>query len=161
MRTHAYQGPLQGVPSLFVHKLDERAKMPVRINDHAIGWDVFAFLLTESGRATSKAIHQKAVTAVPTGIVVHPSEGHYIQVHSRSGLAKKGVFVANAPGIIDPDYSGELIVLLFNGSFETHYVAHEHRIAQLILTPITHCQLEAGEPKTFGRGDNGFGSTGL
>jgi dUTP pyrophosphatase len=82
---------------------------------------------------------------------------------SRSGLAKNGVFVANAPGIVDPDYSGELIILLYNGSYETHYVAHEHRIAQLILTPIWPCAI--GEldilPPPVGRGDRGFGSTGL
>lgn len=163
MRAHPYSGPLQGVPNLFVHKLDERAKLPTRANEFAIGWDVHAFLLTETSRATSKAVHQRGVTEVRTGIVVQPPEGYYIQVHSRSGLAKKGVFVANAPGIIDPDFSGELIVLLYNGSFETHYVAHEHRIAQLILCPIQQLQIAERPPfeRLGGRNTNGWGSTGL
>lgn len=162
MRSGSFPAP-PGTPILHIHKLDPRAKLPTRANDYAIGMDVFAFLLTESGRATSRAIHQKAVTPVPTGLIVRPPFGYYVQVCSRSGLAQKGVFVANAPGIIDVDYSGELIVLLFNGSYETHYVAHEHRIAQLILCPIVRSGIaeDFDSPAPVGRGASGFGSTGL
>jgi dUTP pyrophosphatase len=133
------------------------------MNEYAVGLDVFAFLLTESGRPTSRAIHQKGVTEVRTGIAVRPSEGHFVQVCSRSGLAKQGVMVANAPGIIDCDYSGELIILLYNGGYETHYVAHEHRIAQLLLSPIVRCNIveDPDEPPSIGRGPAGFGSSGL
>jgi dUTP pyrophosphatase len=149
--------------TLSVHRLDPRAKLPSRSHDNAIGLDVHAFLLTESGRPTTRAIHQKGVTAVPTGLVVIPPPGHYIQCCSRSGLAQKGIIVANAPGIIDPDYSGELIILLFNGSWETHYVSHEHRIAQLVLAPIVGCDVTelSTLPSPQGRGAKGFGSTGL
>lgn len=163
MRSAPYTGPLQGVPSLHVHKLDPRAKLPTRANEYAVGLDVFAFLLTESGRPTSRVLHQKGVTEIPTGISVHVSEGHFIQVCSRSSLAKRGIIVATTPGIIDPDYSGELIILLYNGSFETHYVAHEHRIAQLILSPIVRCNLveEPDKRPTIGRGASGWGTTGL
>jgi dUTP pyrophosphatase len=151
-----------GGKTLMIYKLDPRAKMPVRAGPNAIGIDVFAFLLTESGRGTTRAIHQKGVTAVPTGIAIIPPEGYFVQCCSRSGLAKRGLFVANAPGIIDPDYSGELIILLFNGSFETQYVAHEHRIAQLVLSPIVPCDIveSTDPPPAFGRGAAGFGSTG-
>jgi len=160
MRTAPYAGPLQGVPTLNIHKLDERAKLPTRANEHAIGLDVFAFLLTESGRPTSRAIHQRGVTEVRTGLVVRPSLGYYIQVCSRSILAKKAIIVATTPGIVDPDYSDELIILLYNGGFETHYVSHEHRIAQLLICPIVRCNIveDAEHP---GSGRPGFGSTGL
>jgi dUTP pyrophosphatase len=95
--------------------------------------------------------------------VVRASDGHFVQICSRSGLAKNGIMVANAPGIIDPDYSGELIIMLYNGGFETHYVAHEHRIAQLILSPVVRCNIveELTKPDPIGRGETGFGSTGL
>jgi len=151
-------------PILRVYKKDPRAKVPVRSPDSAIGLDVFAFLLTESGRASSRAIHIKGVTAVPTGLVVQSPSGYYLQICSRSGLAARGLFVANAPGIIDPDYTGELVILLFNGSYETQYVAHEHRIAQLILQPIIRTDvIELPNPPIIhaGRGEAGFGSTGL
>ena len=149
--------------TLQIYRKDPRAKLPIRSHDNAIGMDVHAFLLTESGRPTTRAIHQKGTTAVPTGLVVRPPPGHYIQCCSRSGLAQKGVFVANAPGIIDPDFTGELIILLFNGSWETHYITHEHRIAQLILCPIIGCDIVEikDSPIPQGRGEAGFGSSGL
>lgn len=165
MRSTQYTGPLQGVPALYVHKLDPRARLPSRVNDYAIGLDVFAFLLTESGRPSSRAVHQRGVTEIPTGISVRVSDGYHIELCSRSGLAKRGIMVANAPGIIDPDYSGELIIMLYNGGFETHYVAHEHRIARLVLTPITRYNVfeetESERPPVIGRGAAGPGSTGL
>jgi len=145
-----------------VFRRDPRAKLPVRANPQAVGWDVFAFCLSENGRPISRAVHQRSVTAISTGLVVQPPPGFYFQCCSRSGLAARGVFVANAPGIIDPDYTGELIVLLVNTSYETHYVAHEHRIAQLILCPIVETELVEldSAPETLGRGEAGFGSTG-
>jgi dUTP pyrophosphatase len=146
-----------------VYKLDPRAKLPSRGHDNAIGLDVHALLITESGRPTTRAIAPNGVTAVPTGLAVIPPPGHYIQCCSRSGLAQKGIIVANAPGIIDPDYSGELIVLLANVGFQNHWIVHEHRIAQLILSPIVGCDVTVLEkpPIPSGRGDKGFGSTGL
>ena len=115
-------------------KVDPRAKSPERTNN--IGWDVFAFLLTESGRETSRAIHQKGVTEVRTGLIFHPPPGYYLQVVSKTSLARRGVFVANSPGLVDPSFKEELTILLFNGSFQTEYIPHGHRIAQLLLAPI-------------------------
>jgi len=114
--------------------LDPRVKLPEKTN--GVGWDVFAFLLTETGRATSRAIHQKGVTEIKTGLILAPPPNYYIQVISKTNLARRGIFVANSPGIVDPSYTDELSILLFNGSYETQYIAHEHRIAQIILLPI-------------------------
>jgi len=141
IRHHPYTGPIQGVPNLQITKIDDHAKLPTRAEGHSVGLDVFAFLLTESHRPTSRAIHQKGVTEVRTGLIIRPPPGHYIQICSQLSLARKGVFVANAPGILDDYDPTELHILLYNGSFETHYVAHEHRIARLILTPICGCDV--------------------
>jgi len=142
---------------------DPRVKLPSRAMDDAVGFDIYAFLLTESGRPSTKMVPQKNTVAIPTGIVVKPPPGFFVQCCSRSGLAMKSLFVANAPGIIDPDYTGEILVLLFNGSYETQYVQHEQRIAQLILSPIVACDIvEVKNPiLSKGRGEAGFGSTGL
>lgn len=123
-------------PPLSVFKLDNRARLPERYDSHSIGLDVFAFLLTESGRATSRAIHTQGVTEVPCGIKVFPPEGYFIQVSSRVSLARQGILVANAPAMIPKDHDAELTILLVNTSYQTQYVAHEHRIAQLTLQPI-------------------------
>jgi dUTPase len=133
MRSTPYSGPLQGVPTATFDRVDPRVKLPEQNN---IGWDVFAFLLTESGRQTSRAIHQRGVTEVQTGLILHPPPGYNFTVVSKTSLARRGVFVANSPGLVDPAFNEELTILLFNGSFETQYVAHDHRIAQLILTAI-------------------------
>jgi len=82
-------------------------------------------------------------------------------VVSRSGLAGIGVFVTNAPGIIDPDYRGEIKVLLYNGGFQAHYVQHGDRIAQLIIAPFVPATCREVQLLTeTARGEAGFGSTG-
>lgn len=147
---------------LQVFRKDSRAKLPLRATPAAVGWDVHAFLLTETGRPSKRAIGKTETAMIPTGLILKPPDGYYIQVCSRSGLATKSVFVANAPGIIDPDYSGELFILLHNSGFETCWIEHEHRIAQIVLFPIIQATTEeiSEPPEAHGRGAAGFGSTG-
>lgn len=149
-------------PELLIHRLHPEVKLPIRANEEAIGFDVYAFLLTESGRPSRRLISRMNTVAIPTGLVIRPPKGYYVQVCSRSGLAMKAVFVANAPGVIDPDYSGELMILLFNGGYEAFYVEHSFRIAQIILTQSSPCSiLESSSPLVpHGRGTSGLGSTG-
>lgn len=144
------------------YKLDPRVRLPTRVHQTDVGYDVYAHLLSETGAGLTRAIHQKGTTAIPTGLVVRPPDGYYVQVCSRSGLATRGLFVANAPGIVDPDYVGEIIVLMFNGGFETQYVKHGDRIAQLVLAPAVYAEVaELRErPKSSERGISGFGSSG-
>lgn len=149
-------------PFLEVHRLDPRVKMPEQSNPFAIGFDVHAFLLTESGRPSKRMISRMNTVAIPTGLVLRPPKGYYVQICSRSGLAMKAIFVANAPGIIDPDYSGELMILLINCGYEAYYVEHSHRIAQIVLQKISPCSIieSSSPPVPVGRGVSGLGSTG-
>ena len=97
---------------------------------------------------------------IRTGLALRPPPGTLILICSRSGYAAKGVFVANAPGVVDPDYIGEIRVALFNGSLEPFYVKHHDRIAQALVMPYIHPQLRQVEsfPPTS-RGTRGFGSS--
>ena len=53
--------------------------------------------------------------AVGTGLAVEIPPGHGALVLPRSGLAARhGIGLANAPGLIDPGYRGEIRVLLAN-----------------------------------------------
>lgn len=100
--------------------------------------------------------------AVPTGLAVALPAGTEAQVRPRSGLSlKRGVTVVNAPGTIDADYRGEILVPLVNLDSEPQELAHGERVAQLILAPVLRIDWEAvTELPPTARGAGGFGSTG-
>src|SRR5688500_10780793 len=101
---------------------------------------------------------------VPTGVAVAIPDGHAGFVLPRSGLAsKRGLTLANAPGLIDAGYRGELICAVVNlDRSESVRISKGDRIAQLVILPIP--DLEPGwtdDLPTSARGEGGFGSTGV
>jgi dUTP diphosphatase len=100
--------------------------------------------------------------AVPTGLALAVPPGYEVQVRPRSGLAlRHGVTVANAPGTIDSDYRGELMVIVVNLGAEPFTVRRGERIAQLVVAPVVQAAfaLRDALPDSE-RGAGGFGSTG-
>lgn len=102
---------------------------------------------------------------IATGLRIALPEGHEGQVRPRSGLAARhGVTVLNAPGTIDEDYRGELVVLLINHGSEPFTVRHGDRIAQLVVASVARAEVMViDEDIDLGwtdRGEGGFGSTG-
>ena len=83
-------------------------------------------------------------------------------VFARSGLSvKKGIALANGVGVIDSDYTGEILVGLLNTSKEAYTVMPGERIAQLVVMPVLPLPVEEVEElKDTQRGAGGFGSTG-
>jgi dUTP pyrophosphatase len=138
-----------------VRRLDPRAVIPARAHPGDAGLDLVAIEAREldpCGRA-----------AVPTGLAVAIPAGHAGLVVPRSGLARRhGVTVANAPGLIDAGYRGELLVLLVNLGTEAHRIAPGDRVAQLVVVPVAlPAPVEVDAlPDSDGRGEGGFGSTG-
>jgi dUTP pyrophosphatase len=100
--------------------------------------------------------------AVPTGLAFEIPPGFEGQVRGRSGLARKfGIGLPNAPGTIDSDYRGEVVVLLINWGAEPFVVNSGDRVAQLIIAPVTIAELEeAADLADTKRGTGGFGHTG-
>lgn len=101
---------------------------------------------------------------VRTGLAVAIPEGHAGLVLPRSGLAsKRGLTLANAPGLIDAGYRGELVCAVVNlDRREVVNVARGDRIAQLVIVPVPVVHAEwADELPTSARGEGGFGSTGV
>ena len=99
---------------------------------------------------------------VPTGFALELPEGYEAQLRPRSGLAlKHGLTLLNSPGTIDADYRGEVMVLLINLGDGVFRVCRGDRIAQLVVAPVAHVEVECMEelPPTV-RGQGGFGSTG-
>lgn len=99
---------------------------------------------------------------VPTGLVMELPKGYEAQVRPRSGLAlKHGVTVLNSPGTIDEDYRGEVMVMLINLGKATFVITRGERIAQMVISPVTHAELVASVAvSATARGSGGFGSTG-
>jgi len=100
---------------------------------------------------------------VPAGIAVAPQAlGLAGFVYSRSGLgAMQGLTVAQGVGVIDPDYRGEITVVLLNSSGELRRVKRGDRIAQLVFQPAFQVRLVRQDHlQETQRGAGGFGHTG-
>jgi len=99
---------------------------------------------------------------IDAGFSMELPKGYRASITARSGLASKGLMIANAPGIIDSDYRGRVRVSVINVGKEIIVIKHGDRIAQMAIEPVYlfdfECvpQLEATE-----RGEGGFGSTGV
>ncbi|MDR2293088.1 MAG: dUTP diphosphatase [Prevotellaceae bacterium] len=99
---------------------------------------------------------------VPTGLFIELPDGYEAQVRPRSGLAiKHGISLVNTPGTIDPDYRGEIRVILINLSNDDFILNPGERIAQMIICKFERIEWEnVVDLSVSERGDGGFGSTG-
>jgi dUTP pyrophosphatase len=99
---------------------------------------------------------------IPTGWAMELPLGYEAQVRPRSGLAwKAGLTVVNAPGTIDSDYRGEVVVLLVNLSQQSVVVQPGDRVAQMVIAPVLQAAVEeVAELSSTQRGGGGFGHTG-
>jgi dUTP pyrophosphatase len=101
---------------------------------------------------------------VPTGVAIALPAGTAGLVLPRSGLAARhGISVVNGPGLIDPNYRGEVRVVLVNLGAERFEAAAGDRIAQLLLVPFIAADTAVVAelpPSPDDRGTSGFGSSG-
>ena len=141
---------------IHVQRLDPELPLPAQQHADDAGYDLHAredaTLASGGGRAL-----------VPTGLAVAIPPGHAGFVLPRSGLAlKHGITCLNAPGLIDPQYRGELKVLLVNTDPAEAYTVHRgDRIAQLVVQAVAAVEwLEVDELDATTRDAYGFGSTG-
>jgi dUTP pyrophosphatase len=139
---------------LGVKKLSYDAILPTRGSDRSVGYDLYSSV-------DAVVPCQSGNVLVGTGIAISIPDGLYGRVAPRSGLAVKHCINVGA-GVIDPDYTGEVKVVLFNHGDKDFEVKKGDRIAQLILerceTPMIK---EIGLLEETLRGSDGFGSTGL
>ena len=113
----------------------------------------------ESARSVTLAPGERAV--IPLGFRATVPQGFEAQVRARSGMALKlGLIVANGPGTIDPDYTGEWGVLLLNASAAPVSITHGDRVAQLVLNRFEVLPFTPGVVVQTTERTGGFGSTG-
>jgi dUTP pyrophosphatase len=140
--------------TLRVHRLDPRAVLPSRAHPGDAGLDLRAL--------EPVTLAPGARGRVRTGLAVALEPGHAALVLPRSGLADRhGVTVANAPGLIDEGYRGEVQVLLLNTDPAAPFTAAAgDRIAQLVVIALPAVDVVEGDLGATMRGKGGFGSTG-
>ena len=132
------------------------AVVPVYANVGDAGCDLVAISACTLAAGGGRAL-------VGTGLSIAVPEGYGGFVLPRSGLAAQhGVTCANAPGLIDAGYRGELRVVMIN-----HDPVHDYevragdRIAQLVLLPVAAVVFRVVEElPPADRGAGGFGSSG-
>lgn len=128
---------------------------------HAAGFAICACEATE--------IPAQELAKVRTGLTLQLPSGTYGRLAPRSGLAVKHGLMVGA-GVIDPDYTAEVCVLLFNFGKTAFTINVGVRIAQLILEQCCMTdaqlidpegQLVCSRQRTRPRGCKGFGSAGV
>lgn len=100
---------------------------------------------------------------IPTGLYMALPIGYEAQIRPRSGMAiKRGLTVVNAPGTIDSDYRGEIMVGIINLSADEQTISDGERIAQMVIAEYTTVEWEQTEDldETV-RGAGGFGHSGV
>ena len=131
------------------------AVLPTKAHESDIGWDLVAI-------REHKVINENIIM-YDTGIVTIPPKGYYIEILPRSSISKTGWMLANSVGTIDPEYRGNLYIVL------TRVVKNMPKIelpfcnCQLVLRKIEKASLvEVTEEEIdiTERGSGGFGSTG-
>lgn len=139
-------------------RLDPRAVLPEYKTALAAGLDLAACV--PEGQTVT--IPPREIRMIRCGFAMAIPPGYEGQVRPRSGLASKfGVTLPNAPGTVDADYRGEMMVPLINHGSEPYVVEHGARVAQLIIAPVAHAAVEeVHELDGTVRGAGGFGSTG-
>jgi dUTP pyrophosphatase len=130
--------------------------LPTYQSEGAVGMDVHAAINDEV------AIKPGEVASIPCGFSIAVPEGYEGQIRPRSGLAAEhGISIPNSPGTIDPDYRGEVKILLINYGSEPFVVKRGMRIAQMLILPVPRVEwIEVSELPATTRAEGGFGHTG-
>ena len=134
--------------------LNEFGKIPNKSHDGDIGYDLYS-----NGEYV---IPPNKVILVHLGISIQLPKNVGGFVLPRSGLASKHLIAPiNSPGLIDPGYTGELMVPLMNYSEETYTVVKHERVAQLVAITTGNITFkEVSDLDESDRSEGGFGSTG-
>ena len=142
-------------PIVRFKKLCSSARIPQKKSFGAAAYDIYY------PYEDAVIIYPNDLRVVSTGLAMEIPEGWKGEVYSRSGLASRGVFVANQPGKIDSAYRGEIKILLYNSSSNAITLVKGARIAQFELNPVYDLGWrEVDELSVTERNHAGLGSTG-
>jgi len=141
-----------------VKRLTETARLPTKAHESDAGFDIYADEDKIIPPLSRESIHTGIAIELPE--IPESNKEIYVRIAPRSGLSvKSGIDIF--AGVIDREYSGELIVCMFNSSKEEFKVNKGDKIAQMIPTLILKDSLiEVESLEDSKRGEKGFGSSG-
>jgi len=135
-----------------IKRLTNTAIAPTYATDGSAGMDLYA----DGGFH----IYPGESALISSGISVEIDSDKVGLVWPRSGMAAK-FGIDTGAGVIDSDYRGPVMVLLFNHGEETYRIKRGDRIAQLLIVPCYRPKIEVVDNlDETERGENGFGSSG-
>lgn len=139
--------------ALLIFKTTKNAKTPTKATPDSAGFDLYSSVDT--------IIPAFGQAHIRTGLVIAVPSGTYGRIAPRSGLALRYNLDVGG-GVIDADYRGDIIIILFNHGPQNFHVHIGDRIAQLICEKISYPNIiETKSLRETIRGINGFGSSGI
>lgn len=132
--------------------------LPVFGTNASVGFDLAA--------SEDTAIPARGHKYVKTGLIIEPPAGYWLMIAARGSLIKRGLFVANGIGVVDPDYCGpedDVRISIYNLTDGPVFVQQGERLAQgmFVPTPPKFVWKEVAHGELLQKNRGGFGSTGL
>lgn len=135
-------------------------KTPSRGTPDSAGID---FYLPKDYIQDPKILQPGESVLIPSGIKANVPDGYGLVAMNKSGVSTKQGLIFGAQ-LVDPDYTGEIHIHLFNVSNKPQMILPEQKIVQFVLLPINFENVELVDElpeKNTVRGEGGFGSTGI
>ena len=136
-------------------ELGENAKTPFKKHNGDAGWDLYCSENVDIPPHTTVDVHTNIKIDMPPYL--------YARITGRSSTLRKHKLLVNE-AIIDNGYTGEMFVCVHNMSDKVFHVKQGMRLAQVlfhVIEDVRWSEVSEIRPKVGGRGDAGFGSTGL
>ena len=134
-----------------VKKIRENAILPKRVHSADAGYDVYVSKIEDCGDYIK----------VYSGIAIRPDVNTWFMLTSRSSNYKKGLLLQNGVGIIDQNYSGEIVGIFYKTQLFSEVPKVGDRCMQLIPQQQYYFNvIEVDELSETNRGDSGFGGSG-
>ena len=131
-------------------KLSEKAISPLQATPGSVGYDLFTPM--------DLLIQPNKQKTVFLDLAVMPPEGYYAQLMSKSGLTVLYELEVKA-GVIDPDFTGNIGVVLKNNSDEPIECLAGEQIAQLLFIKVaTPTLVQVTSLAKTEQGEYGFGA---
>lgn len=135
-----------------VKRFKKTTRMPVKSHLPDVGLDIF----------TPKEFWLRPLETITIGLELAVSipEGFAGMLVPRSSITERGLIIQTA--VIDPDYTGEIHLIITNCSNNVQHIEEGQRVCSLVVYSVLNARIEEVEEMTeTERNTKGLGSSGL